>query len=119
MLLAAEALGIGAGPVTSFNRPTVARLLELHELWTPLIVLAVGHLKSPRPEQAREDGIEARIDAVTTWHEREAMPDSDAITPDGVRHAFLELMLYLAAAARGNVDEQAGYGPLRLLEGSA
>jgi hypothetical protein len=37
---------------------------------------------------------------------------------EGARNALLEIMLYLIAAARGNVDEAAGYGPLRLLEGA-
>ena len=35
-----------------------------------------------------------------------------------VRAGLLEITIYLVAAARGNVDEPSGYGPLRLLEGA-
>jgi nitroreductase len=118
ILLTAEALGIGAGPVTSFNRPTVARLLELPHDWTPLIIVTLGRLKVPRAARPQDDDIGARIGAVTTWHEGEPMTEKAPVDPEHVRDAFLELMLYLAAAARGNVDEQVGYGPLRLLEGA-
>lgn len=34
-----------------------------------------------------------------------------------VRARLVEILAYLASAARGNVDEAAGYGPYRLMEG--
>jgi hypothetical protein len=43
---------------------------------------------------------------------------SGASSPDEVRQALLELTAYFAAAARGNLDEAATYGPFRLLEGA-
>ena len=43
------------------------------------------------------------------------MPDQ--LNTGTVRVHLIEIMSYLAAAARGNVDESTGYGPYRLLEG--
>src|SRR6202008_4847447 len=90
---------------------------ELPQDWTTLIIVALGRLKAPRAPR-KDDGIGEKIDAVTTWHEGEAMTETAPVDAEHVRDALMELMLYLAAAARGNVDEQVGYGPLRLLEGA-
>ena len=48
MLLAAHALGLGAGPVTSFSRAAVATVLGLPEGWTPELIVCLGH---PAPRQ--------------------------------------------------------------------
>jgi nitroreductase len=43
LLLAAHAIGIGAGPVTSFSRAAVAVVLSLPEGWIPEVVVCLGH----------------------------------------------------------------------------
>jgi hypothetical protein len=45
------------------------------------------------------------------------MASGDSST-DAVRQSLLELAAYFAAAARGNLEEAATYGPFRLLEGA-
>lgn len=47
MLLAAAALGLGAGPVTSFSRGGVSVLLRLPETVTPELMICLGY---PAPE---------------------------------------------------------------------
>ena len=42
----------------------------------------------------------------------------DEVTPEALREALLELVLFLAATARVNVEESGNYGRLRLLEGA-
>jgi nitroreductase len=48
MLLAAHALHLGAGPVTSFSRAAVAVVLRLPESWVPEMIVCLGH---PAPTQ--------------------------------------------------------------------
>ena len=43
MLLAAHAIGLGAGPVSSFSRTAVAEVLRLPGSWRPEIVVCLGH----------------------------------------------------------------------------
>jgi len=43
MLLAAEALGLGAGPVTSFSQTAVRRILDLPEWLTPEMAICLGY----------------------------------------------------------------------------
>ncbi len=43
MLLAVQALGLGAVPVTSFSRAAVSVVLELPERWRPELIICVGH----------------------------------------------------------------------------
>jgi nitroreductase len=43
MLLAAHALNVGAGPVTSFSRAAVAVVLQLPPGWTAELVICLGH----------------------------------------------------------------------------
>jgi nitroreductase len=49
VLLAAEALDLGACPVMSFHRPSMKRLLRLPSAWEPHVIVAVGH----RPAKPR------------------------------------------------------------------
>jgi nitroreductase len=48
MMLAAHALGIGAGPVSSFSRVAVSVVLHLPSGWSPELILCLGH---PEPTQ--------------------------------------------------------------------
>ena len=42
MLLAADAVGVGAGPVSSFSRAAVGVVLNLPEGWTPELIVCLG-----------------------------------------------------------------------------
>ena len=121
VLLAAETLGIGACPVTSFHRPAVRGLLGLPDDWTPLIIVILGRRARPRRPR-KEAAVDDRIAEATTWiAARDAATDADhpdEVTPDALREALLELVLFLAATARVNVEESGNYGRLRLLEGA-
>jgi nitroreductase len=48
MMLAAHAIGIGAGPVSSFSRAAVSVALHLPAGWNPELILCLGH---PAPTQ--------------------------------------------------------------------
>jgi nitroreductase len=48
MMLAAHALGVGAGPVTSFSRAAVGVVLELPPGWVPELIVCLGR---PDPVQ--------------------------------------------------------------------
>nr|WP_275404143.1 nitroreductase family protein [Pseudonocardia acidicola] len=48
MLLAAHAVGLAAGPVTSFSRAAVGVVLRLPEGWSPELLVCLGH---PAPDQ--------------------------------------------------------------------
>jgi nitroreductase len=122
VLLAAEALGLGAGPVMSFHRATVRRLLKVPDNWTPLVLITLG-ARSPAALREVEPAGSERLSRVVIWEQSEtcetrgeSMGHPEPI--EELRIALLELMVYLVAAARGNVDEGSGYGPLRLLEGA-
>lgn len=122
ILLAAEALELGAGPVMSFHRATVRRLLHLPNDWTPLIIITLG-VRLSDSLRAAEPVASSRLSKVVMWERAptEETRDETLSKPDiqgDLRGALLELMVYLVAAARGNVDEGGGYGPLRLLEGA-
>ena len=53
MLLAAHAIGLGAGPVTSFSRAAVATVLALPEGWTPELIVCLGHPAERQPAPMR------------------------------------------------------------------
>ncbi|PRY49003.1 nitroreductase [Geodermatophilus tzadiensis] len=55
ILLAAHALGVGAGPVTSSSRAAVAKVLRLPDSWRPELVVCLGHPgpSSPPPVHGR------------------------------------------------------------------
>jgi nitroreductase len=48
MMLAAHALGLGSGPVTSFSQAAVGVVLRLPQGWVPELVVCLGH---PQPVQ--------------------------------------------------------------------
>jgi nitroreductase len=49
MLLAAHALGIGAGPVTSFSRAAAAVVLDLPDGWSAEMIVCLGHPAAVQP----------------------------------------------------------------------
>lgn len=62
ILLAAHAIGVGAGPVTSFSRAAVAVVLQLPEGWRPELVVCLG---TPAPGGAAP----MRTRAGLTWRD--------------------------------------------------
>jgi nitroreductase len=55
LMLAAHALGVGAGPVTSFSRAAVEVVLRLPPGWTPELVICLGYPapSGPAPMRSR------------------------------------------------------------------
>jgi nitroreductase len=66
VLLAAHAIGLGAGPVSSFSRAAVAEVLRLPGSWRPEVVVCLGHHGpgAPRP-MSGAPGLTWRD--LTTW----------------------------------------------------
>ncbi len=62
LLLAAHALGLGAGPVSSFSRAAVTVVLALPEGWVPELVVCLGH---PAPVAPAPMGARPRL----TWRD--------------------------------------------------
>ena len=66
MLLAAYALGIGAGPVTSFSRAAVARVLATPAGWSAEMIICLGHPVAHQPApMGRRPGLSWRD--LTRW----------------------------------------------------
>lgn len=49
ILLAAQSVGLGACPVTSFSRAAVARILALPERTSPEMLVCLGHAAERQP----------------------------------------------------------------------
>ncbi|MEU1198728.1 nitroreductase family protein [Streptomyces sp. NPDC005813] len=49
MMLAAHAIGLGSGPVTSFSRVAVATLLALPDPVRPELIICLGHPAAEQP----------------------------------------------------------------------
>jgi nitroreductase len=49
ILLAAQAVGLGAGPVSSFSRAAVAVALDLPDGWHPELIVCLGHPEAEQP----------------------------------------------------------------------
>lgn len=49
MLLAAHALGLGSGPVTSFSKAAVSAVLNLPDGWRPELAVCLGHRQTAQP----------------------------------------------------------------------
>jgi nitroreductase len=66
ILLAAQAVGVGAGPVTSFSHAAVSVVLRLPDGWTPELLVCLGHPASAEPQPVRRrDRLSWRD--LTTW----------------------------------------------------
>jgi nitroreductase len=66
MLLAAHALGLGAGPVSSFSRAAVGTVLGLPAGWTPELIVCLGHPAEKQPGPMRP-GHRVGWRDLTTW----------------------------------------------------
>ncbi|MGR7026531.1 nitroreductase family protein [Geodermatophilus sp. URMC 62] len=75
LLLAAHAIGVGAGPVTSFSRAAVAIVLQLPEGWRPELIVCLGH---PAPGTRRP----MRGRAGLTWRDLTTWVPSECPTAD-------------------------------------
>lgn len=81
LLLAAHAIGVGAGPVTSFSRAAVTVVLQLPEGWRPELIVCLGQPEpgTRRPMRGRA-GLTWRD--LTTWVPPEC-PPADSSEPSG------------------------------------
>jgi nitroreductase len=67
MMLAAQTLGLGTCPVTSFSQPAVARTLDLPDRLEPELILQIGR-PAPRPARpARRRPATFTAAALTDW----------------------------------------------------
>jgi nitroreductase len=66
MLLAAHAIGVGAGPVTSFSRAAVAEVLRLPDTWRPELIVCLGH-PAPGGSTPMRGGPALTWRDLTTW----------------------------------------------------
>jgi nitroreductase len=86
ILLAAHAIGVGAGPVTSFSRAAVAEVLQLPEAWRPELIVCLGHPGPGAPPPMRGRPRLTWRD-LTTWFPSEPTavgPDARAAAPGHV-----------------------------------
>jgi len=80
MMLAAQALGLGSCPATSFSQAAVARLLDFPPTLLPELILQLGHpLGQPSRSPRRASAL--RLEDLTDWErlgQREPEPDATA-----------------------------------------
>jgi len=69
MLLAAHAIGLGAGPVTSFSKEAVSVLLRLPDSITPELMVILGHPVPRRPEHQSRPQTPTRLRDLVTWEQ--------------------------------------------------
>jgi len=53
ILLAAHAIGLGSGPVTSFSRAAAARVVDVPDGWEPRLIVCLGHPADHQPVGVR------------------------------------------------------------------
>jgi nitroreductase len=82
ILLAAQAVGLGAGPVSSFSRAAVAEVLRLPDGWRPDVIVCLGHPApdAPPPMRGRR-GLTWRD--LTTWVGRDGHRPGRPAVPRG------------------------------------
>jgi nitroreductase len=66
LLLAAHALGLGAGPVTSFSRAAASVVLHLPTGWVPEMIICLGH-PAPRAPAPMRPGTHLTWRDLTRW----------------------------------------------------
>jgi nitroreductase len=80
LLLAAHAIGVGAGPVSSFSRAAVTAALGLPQGWVPELIVCIGHPAAGGPAPMRgRSGLTWR--ELTTW----VPPDRPDASPPGAQ----------------------------------
>lgn len=67
MLLAAQAIGLGAGPVTSFSKEAVSVLLRLPSRLTPELMVILGHPVPRRTEHQSRPRTPTRLGDLVIW----------------------------------------------------
>jgi nitroreductase len=67
MLLAAHALGIGSGPVTSFAREAVRVVLNLPAHLTPELIVCLGYMDPHAPQVPMRGGPRITWQSLTHW----------------------------------------------------
>lgn len=67
MLLAAEAIGLGGGPVTSFSKEAVSELLCLPESLTPELIIVLGVPVPRKPEHQSRPHTPTRLEDLVIW----------------------------------------------------
>lgn len=67
MLLAAQAIGLGAGPVTSFSKEAVSELLGLPSHLTPELMVILGHPVPRRAEHQSRPRTPTRLGDIVIW----------------------------------------------------
>lgn len=72
MLLAAHALGLGAGPVTSFSKEAAKVLLNLPEWLSPDLMICLGHPAGEAKERRVKPARPLRWQELTYWERFEA-----------------------------------------------
>lgn len=75
MLLAAQAIGLGAGPVTSFSKEAVSVLLRLPDSITPELMVILGHPVPRQPEYQSRPQTPTHLRDLVIWEQ---------FRPDGV-----------------------------------
>ncbi|MFC7657260.1 nitroreductase family protein [Pseudonocardia benzenivorans] len=70
LLLAAHALGVGSGPVTSFSRVAAAAVLDVPSGWTVELVVCLGHPAPVEPGRLGRGRVTWRD--LTVWAPRDA-----------------------------------------------
>lgn len=69
MLLTAQAIGLGAGPVTSFSKPAVSVLLRLPDTLTPELMVILGHPASGGREHRSRPHTPTRVEDLVMWEQ--------------------------------------------------
>ncbi len=77
MLLAAHALDIGAGPVTSFSKAAVSLLLNLPEWMSPAMILCLGHPDRSKISRKTKPARPLRWQDITWWERYSASEPDD------------------------------------------
>jgi nitroreductase len=67
MLLAAHALGLGAGPVTSFCKEAVALLLRLPEWLSPEMIIVLGYPAPREPSHQSKPRTPTKLKDLVVW----------------------------------------------------
>jgi len=72
MLLAAEAIDLGAGPVTSFSKAAVRAVLRLPEPLTPEMIVCLGHRTSRPSFAGTRPAVPIRLEDLVIWRDAES-----------------------------------------------
>lgn len=131
ILLCATAMGLGSGPVLSFDGPSVAAVLQLPPHVHVQLLIAVGYADGPVPEGHRRP-----LEDVLHWNgyrpvgataapqaalntKAQAPPVDAAQTVPGVPADMLHVLGFMLTAAKLLHREPKDYGPYRLLDAAS